>query len=95
MAKRNQGPIDSSAAYAVLSHEAKSLLEAMRHMSNSSGHGNIDPILIEVSPGRFAKVKLSDKWKEFGSASPDNIEHARNIVDLAEAAFEADRATKQ
>jgi hypothetical protein len=83
-----------SAACAALSNEAKSLLGAL-HTIDSSGHENNDPILVEVTPGRFVKVKLSDKWRKFGAASSENIERARNIVDLAEAAFEADRAIKQ
>ena len=48
-----------------------------------------------MEPGRFVNVRLSDKWRKFGAASPENIVHARNIIDLAEAAFEAERATKQ
>jgi hypothetical protein len=72
-----------------------SLLEALHTIADSSGHENNVPILVEVTPGRFVKVKLSDKWRKFGAASSENIERARNIVDLAEAAFEADRATKQ
>jgi hypothetical protein len=84
----HQGPFADSAAYAVLSNEGKSLLE----MLQASGG---EEILVEAAAGRFVKVKLSDRWRNFGTTSSENIQRARNIVDLAEAAFEAERATKQ
>jgi hypothetical protein len=92
MAKRSF-VVEDSAAYAPLSSEAKALLEALRVAGTRNGKNK--PVLIEVAPGRFVKAKLSRKWRKFGAATPDNIEHARNIVDLAEAAFEADQAIKQ
>jgi hypothetical protein len=92
MAKKHhlipQSQVADSAAYALLSNEGKSLLETLQAFGR-------EEILVEERPGRFVKVKLSDKWRNFGIASPENIAHARRIVDLAEAAFEAERATKQ
>jgi hypothetical protein len=84
-----------SAAYSGLSSEAKSMLDALRAIADSPGRKKNEPILVEVEPGRFVKVRLSNKWRKFGAASVENIERARNIVDLAQAAFEAERATKQ
>ena len=83
------GELADGAAYSALSDDAKLLLNALRA---TAGPG---PILVETAPGRFVEVRLSDRWRKFGAASPENIEHARRLVDLAEAAFEADRATKQ
>jgi hypothetical protein len=77
-----------SAAYAALSNNGKSLLELLQAFGR-------EEILVEETPGRFVKVSLSDKWRRFGTASSESIAHARRIVDLAEAAFEAERATKQ
>jgi hypothetical protein len=77
-----------SAAYAALSENGKAFLRSLQ----ASGRKEI---LIEVEPGRFVNVRLSNKWRKFGAASPENVERARNIVDLAEAAFEAERATRQ
>jgi hypothetical protein len=94
MGKRNN-PIGSSAAYAALSDEAKSLLEVIHAAVDSSRRGKNEPILLEVTPGGFVKIKLTDKWRKFGAASPENVQDARSIVDIAEAAFEADRAAKQ
>jgi hypothetical protein len=87
MRTAHHGQIADSAAYAVLSNEGKSLLETLQAFGR-------DEILVEERPGRFVKVKLSDKWRRFGNASPENIAQARRIVDLAEA-LEAERATKQ
>jgi hypothetical protein len=93
MAKKHrnahQGQLADSAAYAALSRESRSLLESLR------AFGSDDEILVEMTPGRFVNVRLSNKWRKFGAASVENIERARNIVDLAQAAFEAERATKQ
>jgi hypothetical protein len=72
-----------SAAYAALSNDGKSLLETLQAFGR-------EEILVEERPGCFVKVKLSDKWKKFGTASPESIAHARSIVELAEAAFEAE-----
>jgi hypothetical protein len=77
-----------SAAYAALSEGGRSLLGALQASDRKQ-------ILVEVEPGRFINVRLSNKWRKFGAASVENIERARNIVDLAQAAFEAERATKQ
>jgi hypothetical protein len=82
---------DSSAAYAALSNEARIIVDEISRLAR----GGKGPILLEVEPGRFVEVKLSDKWRKFDVPSPENIGHARSIVDLAEAAFEAERATKQ
>jgi hypothetical protein len=84
----HQGQFADSAAYAALSKEGKSLLEALQAFGR-------EEILVEVEPGRVVNVRLSDKWRRFGAAAPENIERARRLVDLAEAAFEAERATKQ
>ena len=84
----HQRQFADSAAYAALSKEGKSLLEALQAFGR-------EEILVEERPGRFVKVKLSDKWRKLGTASPESIAHARSIVDLAEVAFEAERATKQ
>ena len=86
--QRATGPIEGSAAYVALSEEGKSLLEALQAFGR-------EEILVEVEPGRVVNVRLSDKWRRFGAAAPENIERARRLVDLAEAAFEAERATKQ
>ncbi len=83
-----QSQFADSAAYAVLSNEGKSLLETLHAFRR-------EEVLVKERPGRFVNVRLSDKWRKFGAASPENTAHARNIVDLAEAAFEAERATKQ
>jgi hypothetical protein len=91
----SNGAFADSAAYSVLSSEAKSMLEALRAITKSTGHDKNDPILIEGEPARFVEVRLSEKWRKLGAASSENVKRARNIVDLAEAAFEADRATKQ
>ena len=92
MAKKHrnahQGRLADSAAYAALSENGKAFLTALQ----ASGRKEI---LVEAEPGRFVKVRLSNKWRKFGDASVENIERARNIVDLAQAAFEAERATKQ
>jgi hypothetical protein len=93
--KRRNALFADSAAYSVLSSEAKSMVEALRAIAASTGHDKNDPILVEVEPGRLVEVRLSNKWRKLGAASSENIERARNIVDLAEAAFEAARATKQ
>jgi hypothetical protein len=85
----HQKQFADSAAYAVLSNEGKSLLEMLQ------AFGREEIILVEAAAGRFVKVKLSDKWRNFGTTSSENIQRARNIVDLAEAAFEAERAIKQ
>jgi hypothetical protein len=84
-----------SAAHSALSSEAKSLLEGLQAIAESSGRDKNDPILVEAEPGRFVEARLSDKWRKFGASSPENIEHARRIVNLAEAPFEARRAIKQ
>jgi hypothetical protein len=84
----HQKQFADSAAYAVLSNEGKSLLEMLQAFGR-------EEILVEAAPGHFVKVKLSDKWRNLGTTSSENIQRARNIVDLAEAAFEAERATKQ
>jgi hypothetical protein len=84
----HQGQIADSAAYAALSKDGKSVFKALQAFGR-------EEIVVEVEPGRFVNVRLSSKWRKLGAASPGNIEHARNIVDLAEAAFEAERATKQ
>jgi hypothetical protein len=83
-----QCEVAGSVAYAVLSNEGKSLLETLPAFGR-------EEILVEERPGRFVKVKPSDKSTKFGTASSENIAHARRIVDLAEAAFEAERATEQ
>jgi hypothetical protein len=90
-----KGPFADSAAYSVLSSEAKSVLEALRATTKSTGHEKNDPILVEVGPDRFVEVRPSDKWRKLGGASSENVKRARNIVDLGAAAFEAERATKQ
>jgi hypothetical protein len=84
----HQEQFADSAAYAALSGDGRSLLEVIQ----ASGRKEIR---VEVGPGRFVNFKLSNKWRKFGAASPGNIERARSIVDLAQAAFEAERATKQ
>ena len=84
----HQGQFADSAAYGALSNDGKSLLEMLQAFGRKE-------ILVEVEPGRFVNVRLPDKWRRFGAASPENTVHARNIIDLAEAAFEAERATKQ
>jgi hypothetical protein len=84
----HQGQLADSAAHSALSNDGKSLLETLQAFGR-------EEILVEESPGRFVKVKLSNKWRKFGTASPEGIAHARSIIDLAEAAFEAERATKQ
>jgi hypothetical protein len=86
--RRHVGQLVDSAAYAALSGNGRAFLRALQ----ASGRKEI---LVEVEPGRFVNVRLSNKWRKFGAASPENVERARNIVDLAEAAFEAERATKQ
>jgi hypothetical protein len=92
MAKKHrnahQGQLADSAAYAALSENGKEFLRALQ----ASGRKEI---LVEAEPGLFVKVRLSNEWRKFGAASVENIERARNIVDLAQAAFEAERATKQ
>jgi hypothetical protein len=88
MAKKHRG----GAAYAALSTEAKLLLGGLYDFA---GPDKNEPILVEVEPGRLVEIRLSESWRKFGAASPENIEHARRLVDLAEAAFEADRAAKQ
>jgi hypothetical protein len=89
--KRRNALSADSAAYSVLSSEARSMLRAI---AESAGRDKSKPVLVEVTPGRFVEVKLSDKWQKFGAASSENVERAKNIVDLAEAAFEAERAAK-
>jgi hypothetical protein len=84
-----------SAAYEALSSETKSLLGGLYDMAESAGQDKNDPIHVEAEPGGFVKVRLSVRWRKFGAASPGNVERARRLVDLAEAAFEAGRATKQ
>jgi hypothetical protein len=84
----NQGQLADSAAYAALSESGRAFLRALQ----ASG---CKKVLVEIEPGRFVNVKLSNKWRKFRAASVENIERARNIVDLAQAAFEAERATKQ
>ena len=84
----HQGPLADSAAYSVLSNDGKSLLETLQAFGPAE-------ILVEESPGRFVKVKLSNKRRKFGTASTEGIAHARSVVDLAEAAFEAERATTE
>ena len=84
----HQGQLADSAAYAALSENGKAFLRALQ----ASGRKDI---LAEAEPGQFVKVRLSNKWRKFGAASVENIERAKNIVDLAQAAFEAERATKQ
>jgi len=91
----HSGQFADSAAYSTLSSDAKALLEALQARADAAGGNKHDPILVEAEPGRFVKIRLSDKWRKLGAASPGNIEHARRIVDLAEAAFEAERAMKQ
>jgi hypothetical protein len=48
--KRKRGSIEGafadSAAYSVLSSEAKSVLEALRAITKSTGHDKNDPILV-------------------------------------------------
>jgi hypothetical protein len=83
-----QSQFADSVAYAVLSNEGKSLLETLHAFRR-------EEVLVKERSGRFVNVRLSDKWRKLGAASPENTAHARNIVDLAEAAFEAERATKQ
>jgi hypothetical protein len=95
MAKKHRGAKSGSAAYAVLSKDAKALLGAIYDFAEKAGHDKDDPFLIEVEPGHFVEVRFSEGWRKFGAATPDNVEPARRLVDLAEAAFEADRATKQ
>jgi hypothetical protein len=82
------------AAHAALSREARSLLSGLHDIAESAGRDR-DPILVEVEPGRFVQVRLSEEWRKLGSAAPGSIEHARRLVDLAEAAFEAERVIKQ
>jgi hypothetical protein len=84
----HQGQFADSAAYAALSENGKSFLRALQ----ASGRREIR---VEVEPGRVVNVRLSNKWRKFGAASAENIERARNIVDLAQAAFGAERAIKQ
>ena len=55
----HQGQFADSAAYAVLSNEGKSLLEMLQALGR-------EEILVEAAAGRFVKVKLSDKWRNFG-----------------------------
>jgi hypothetical protein len=83
-----QRQVADGAAYAVLSNEGKSLLETLQAFGRKE-------IVVEVEPGRFVNIRLSSKWRKLGAASPENVENARSIVNLAEAAFEAERATKQ
>jgi hypothetical protein len=90
MAKRSFG-VSDSAAYAALSPDGKRMLELVREASANGAKS----VQIEVEPGRLVNVKLTNKWRRFGDATPQNITRARSIVDLAEAAFEAERATKQ
>jgi hypothetical protein len=67
----------NSAAYSALWSEAKSLLEGLQAIAESSGRDKSDPILVEAERGRFVKVRLSDKWRKFGpprlkiSSTPD------------------------
>jgi hypothetical protein len=84
-----------SAAHAALSREVRPLLEALDDIAERRGQDKNEPMLVEVEPGRFVEIRLSDRWRKLGGASAGNIEHARRLVDLAEAAFEAERATKQ
>jgi hypothetical protein len=84
-----------SAAHAALSREVRPLLEALDDIAERRGQDKNEPMLVEVEPGRFVEIRLSDRWRKLGGASAGNIEHARRLVDLAEAAFEAARATKQ
>jgi hypothetical protein len=90
MAKRSFD-IEDSAAYAALSPTGKRKLELVRAASASGAKS----VRIEVEPGRFVNVKLAKKWRRCGAATSENINGARSIVDLAEAAFEAERATKR
>ena len=84
-----------SAAHAALSREVRPLLEALDDIAERRGQDKNEPMLVEVEPGRFVEIRLPDRWRKLGGASAGNIEHARRLVDLAEAAFEAARATKQ
>jgi hypothetical protein len=95
MAKKPRGAHRGSAAYAALSKDAKAVLSAITDIAEKAGHDMSDPFLVEVEPGCFIEVRLSENWRKFGGASPGNIDRARRLVDLAEAAFEAERATKQ
>ena len=94
MSKKQQG-MKGSAAYAALSKDAKALLGAITDIAETAGHDMNEPMLVEVEPGRLVAVRLSESWRKFGTATPGNIDHARRLVDLAQAAFEADCATKQ
>jgi hypothetical protein len=84
----HHGQIADSAAFAALSKDGKSVFKALQAFGR-------EEIVVEVEPGRFVNVRLSSKWRKLGAAAPENVENARSIVDLAEAAFEAERATKQ
>jgi hypothetical protein len=92
MAKKHghphRGQVANSAAYAALSENGRAFLGALQE----SGR---EEILIGVEPGRFVNVRLPYKWRKYGATSRENIKCARNTVDLAEAALEAGRATKQ
>ena len=94
MAKKHRR-VTGSAAHAALSKEAKSLLGALYGIAESVGRDKNNPILVEVEPARLVEVRLSESWRKFGDAAPGHIERARRLVDLAQAAFEADCATKQ
>jgi hypothetical protein len=83
--------IEDSAAYTALSPAGKRMLDMIRAALADGAKS----VRVEIAPGHFVNVKLAKKWRRFGAVSPENINHARSIVDLAEAAFEAETATRQ
>jgi hypothetical protein len=59
-----------SAAFKSLSDDGKKVIAELYHLT---GGDPTKRVQIEIEPGRWITVKLSDKWRDHGPATPGNM----------------------